>query len=182
MYRKRIISKQRKEILMKMKLLHSVLCIGMAISMSTAWGASRTVKHNTLPTYYDGKTYAAIKKAYIADNAWGLCTCIDVYNCNPELIRSAQAIEEYIIQLCTLIDMKQYGDPQIRCFGSGNLEGYSMYQFIETSHISGHFTEDTNTVHIEIFSCKIYDPYIVLKFTKEFFKGNDYEIRIFPRI
>lgn len=103
---------------------------------------------------------------------WGLSTSIDVRGCNPELIRSAAHIQDYVIQLCKLIDMKRYGDCVVVHFGTDNKEGYSMYQLIETSNISGHFANDLNAAFIDIFSCKEYDPDGVRVFTQEFFEGE----------
>lgn len=106
-------------------------------------------------------------------DSWGKSTAIDVYKCDPALIRSAAHIQNYVIELCKLIDMKRYGDCQIVHFGTGNKEGFSMFQLIETSNICGHFANDLNAAFIDIFSCKDYDIGQVKDFTKEFFKGEE---------
>jgi hypothetical protein len=54
-------------------------------------------------------------------------------------------------------------------FGEGRVAGYSMVQLIETSLISGHFANDTNSAYLDIFSCKGYDPAVVEEFSKAFF-------------
>ena len=41
-----------------------------------------------------------------------------------------------------------------------------MVQLIETSLISGHFANDTNSAYLDIFSCKGYDPAVVEEFSK----------------
>jgi len=104
-------------------------------------------------------------------DAWGLSSNIDVRGCDPALIRSAAHIQDYVIQLCKLINMTRYGDIQIHRFGTDNKEGYSFFQLIETSNISGHFSEELNIAFIDIFSCREYDVEIVKQFTLEFFKG-----------
>ncbi len=43
-----------------------------------------------------------------------------------------------------------------------------MTQLIETSLISGHFANKTNTVYLDVFSCKYYDPRAVGEFATEF--------------
>ena len=48
-------------------------------------------------------------------------------------------------------------------------QGYSMVQLIETSLISGHFANDTNSAYLDIFSCKGYEPAVVEEFSKAFF-------------
>jgi len=47
-----------------------------------------------------------------------------------------------------------------------------MVQFIETSLISAHFTNLTNTPHLDVFSCRACDPERVNAFAQEFFKGT----------
>ena len=90
--------------------------------------------------------------------AWGLCTAVDLQDCNPDLIRNADHIRRYVVELCELIDMKRFGECQVVDFGSGRVAGYSMVQLISTSLISGHFANDTNNAYLDIFSCKGYDP------------------------
>jgi len=41
---------------------------------------------------------------------WGIASAIDIYNCNPEKIRSADAIRRFVVELCELIDMKRFVD------------------------------------------------------------------------
>lgn len=101
--------------------------------------------------------------------AWGLCTAIDLQDCQPELIRDASYIKRYVVELCDLIGMKRYGDCQVVDFGEGRVAGYSMVQLISTSLISGHFANDTNSAYLDIFSCKGYDPTLVESFSKRFF-------------
>jgi len=92
--------------------------------------------------------------------AWGLCTAVDLLDCDPDLIRNADHIRRYVVELCELIDMKRFDECQVVEFGSGRVAGYSMVQLISTSLISGHFANDTNNAYLDIFSCKGYDPAI----------------------
>ena len=101
--------------------------------------------------------------------AWGLCTAVDLHDCNPDLIRNADHIRRYVIELCELIHMKRFGECQVVDFGSGRVAGYSMVQLISTSLISGHFANDTNNAYLDIFGCKGYDPAVVEAFSKDFF-------------
>ncbi|MGB8367634.1 MAG: S-adenosylmethionine decarboxylase [Candidatus Babeliales bacterium] len=131
---------------------------------------------------YAGISFDQIKKTFNAQNAWGLHTTVDLKNCDSELIRSADAIKNFVIQLCDLIDMSRFGDPIIVNFGQKlEVAGYSMVQLIETSNISGHFVNIDNSAYIDVFSCKLYDPYVVAAFTKTFFKGDHYVINILLR-
>lgn len=124
-------------------------------------------------------SYKSLIKYYEANNYWGLAASIDVQNCNPLLIRSADAIKQYVIQLCDLIKMKRFQDTCVVNFGEDErVAGYSMVQLIETSLISGHFANLTNNAYIDIFSCKVYDPYQAAEFTKQFFNASEMSVNI----
>lgn len=112
---------------------------------------------------------------------WGVLTSIDLFNCNSERINSEECIRSFAIMLCDLIDMKRYGDCQIYRFGSGDKEGYSFLQLIETSLISGHFAAESNNAYIDIFSCKRYEPDLAADFAKEFFGAPISRIVVTPR-
>ena len=111
--------------------------------------------------------------------AWGLYCSVDVHNCDPDIIRDGEMIRQYVIQLCDLIEMKRFGETQVVHFGEDEkVAGYSMVQLIETSLISGHFANLTNTAYIDVFSCKYYDPEVVSHFTLSYFKGTDFNLNL----
>lgn len=111
--------------------------------------------------------------------AWGLYCSVDIHNCDPEIIRDAEMIRQYAIQLCDLIKMKRFGETQVVHFGEDErVAGFSMVQLIETSMISGHFANLTNTAYIDIFSCKYYDPEVAAQFSLSYFKGSDYTLNV----
>ena len=117
--------------------------------------------------------FANLKTEFENQDGWGVEMQLDIHNCNPELIRSKEAISRYVRELCDLIEMKRFGETQVVHFGEDEkVAGYSMIQFIETSLISGHFANATNASYINIFSCKLYDPQIVREFTAKFFGGT----------
>ena len=100
---------------------------------------------------------------------WGLSTTVDLEDCDPETIRDAQAIQRFVVALCDLIQMKRYGECHVVHFGQGRVAGYSMVQLIETSLISGHFANESNSAYLDIFSCKPYEPVTVEAFARTFF-------------
>ena len=133
-------------------------------------------------TCVTGDEPQSIRYAYQEMDAWGMETILDLSSCDPELIRSAEAIKEYVLKLCELIDMNRYGETVVVHFGEDEaVAGYSMVQLIETSLISGHFANATNNVYINIFSCKPYDPYQAAAFTQAFFKGAECTINVVLR-
>ena len=114
---------------------------------------------------------------------WGILTSLDIYHCNPQIIRSAEEIRRYVVELCELIGMRRFGECQVVHFGQDErVAGYSMIQLIETSLISGHFANLTNAAYIDIFSCKPYDPQEVAEFSKEFFQGRSIKVHVTHRM
>jgi len=104
---------------------------------------------------------------------WGLLSSIDIYDCDPATIRDADKIKRFVVELCDLIEMRRFGDPVVVHFGEDErVAGYSLVQLIETSLISAHFANQTNTVYLDVFSCKAYDPEKVEAFSVSFFGGK----------
>lgn len=123
-----------------------------------------------------------LKENFEKKNVWGLLTSVDLYDCNPELIRDAEVIKRYVNELCQLIEMKKFGDTQVVDFGEDErVSGFSMTQLIETSLISGHFANLTNAAYIDIFSCKYYDPQVAADFTQKFFQAKEIKIHYILR-
>ena len=113
---------------------------------------------------------------------WGLLSCIDLYDCDPETIRNAEKIKQFVIDLCDLIQMKRFGETQVVNFGEDErVAGYSMTQLIETSLISAHFANQSNTTYLDVFSCKLYDPKVVSDFAKDFFKAKRVKLNVIDR-
>jgi S-adenosylmethionine decarboxylase len=78
-----------------------------------------------------------------------------------------------VAELCDLIKMKRFGKTQVVHFGEDErVAGFSMTQLIETSLISAHFANQSNTTYLDVFSCKTYDPKVVAGFSKTFFKAR----------
>ncbi len=118
------------------------------------------------------KTRSIMEQAF-EENVWGIASAIDVYECDPESIRSAEKIKKFVVELCALIDMKRFRDTVIVHFGEEErVAGFSMVQLIETSLISAHFANLTNTTYLDVFSCKPYDPHVVAEFARVYFGGK----------
>ena len=115
----------------------------------------------------------AVKERAITEAVWGVASSIDIYDCDPELIRSADYIRQFVLDLCELIEMRRYGQTQVVHFGENErVAGFSMVQLIETSLISAHFANLTNTTYLDVFSCKPYDPDVVRDFAQRYFAGR----------
>jgi len=115
----------------------------------------------------------AVLEQAINQSVWGIASSIDIYDCDPGRIRSAEVIREFVVELCELIEMRRFGETQVVHFGEDEkVAGYSMVQLIETSLISAHFANLTNTTYLDVFSCKPYDPEVVREFAQRYFGGT----------
>jgi len=113
---------------------------------------------------------------------WGILSSIDLYDCTPETIRDAAKIKQFVAELCVLIDMKRFGETQVVYFGDDEkVSGFSMTQLIETSLISAHFANLTNTTYLDVFSCKYYDSEKAANFAKEFFGAKEVRLQVINR-
>ncbi len=110
---------------------------------------------------------------YEASGAWGMSLHWDLHECDESLIRSADAIQRFTVQLCDMLGVQRFGPTQIVRFGrEPSVYGYSMVQLIETSLVSGHFAEESNAVYLDIFSCKYYDAQVATDYSREFFRSQ----------
>ena len=128
--------------------------------------------------YQQAETVPAVIDSPILGTAvehkfWGIASSIDIYDCDPGKIRNADTIRRFVVELCELIEMNRFGETQVVHFGEDErVAGYSMVQLIETSLISAHFANLTNTTYLDVFSCKSYDPEIVRGFSQGYFGGT----------
>lgn len=115
--------------------------------------------------------------------AFGWELILDLYECDYETISSEGEIRRFARELCKVIDMKAYGEPLTPYFGEQqeHTKGYSLLQFIETSSITGHFSESTGAAYINIFSCRKYDFTLVEEFTQAFFGAKRIQSRYITR-
>jgi len=101
--------------------------------------------------------------------SWGYHLIVNAGGCDPEAIRSKEVIRQFSEELVQRIDMVAYGKPQIVRFGTSVQKGYTLVQLIETSCISAHFSEESNEVYLDVFSCKTFEKKDALAvFTKYF--------------
>lgn len=118
------------------------------------------------------KTESIVERAK-RESVWGIASSFDIYNCNPDTIRDAEKIRQFVMELCDLIEMKRFGETVVVNFGEDErVAGFSMTQLIETSLISAHFANLSNTTYLDVFSCKPYDPAVVEEFARNYFGGS----------
>ncbi len=112
---------------------------------------------------------------------WGKMISIDLYQCDRAKVSSAPVIKKYIAEVIKLIKMKAHGPTHIDRFGSGEIEGWSAMQFIETSSITVHADEFDNRCFIDIFSCKSFDAQKALEFSIKSFGSKSHRVLVTDR-
>ena len=100
---------------------------------------------------------------------WGYHLMLDCARCIPYSIRNKNVISFFSASLVNKINMVPYGPPTIEYFGTGDKAGFTLVQLIETSNITAHFSEETDDMYLDVFSCKPYDPRDVELVVKKFF-------------
>jgi len=106
---------------------------------------------------------------------------IDGAGAAANTIRNPSIIHDFNKTLVKRIDMVAYGTPQIVRFGSGNKAGYTLVQLIETSNICAHFVEENNSVYLDVFSCKDFDPVTVKETVEEYFQVKRLKMKVLTR-
>lgn len=117
-------------------------------------------------------------------DSYGQELVLNLYECNLKKISSEETIREFVVTLCDkVIKMKRYGEPLIPHFGHNNpiTTGYSMIQLIETSSVTGHFSELKRSAYINIFSCAWYDMEKAAQFCQDFFEAKRIDVTFLKR-
>ncbi|MBN3039128.1 MAG: S-adenosylmethionine decarboxylase [Candidatus Omnitrophica bacterium] len=114
---------------------------------------------------------------------YGYELILDLDGCDKGVLTSRKKLQEYVDRLCKLINMEKYGKTLLPYFGENAAftKGFSLVQLIETSSITGHFSDLWGRAYINIFSCRKFDHKLAKKFTLQFFKAKKAENRFLIR-
>ena len=124
---------------------------------------------------------ALVSKAPTVLRTWGKHLILDAAGCSPKQIGCPKVITGFAKDLVRRIDMVAYGEPQVVMFGSGNKKGYTLIQLIETSNIAAHFVEENNSMYLDVFSCKDFDPDIVKETVHQYFDAQRFRTKTMLR-
>lgn len=105
---------------------------------------------------------------------WGTYGYIDLGECNSETLRDEVKIKKFIEELIVHIGMKQYGEVLAVRFAlhDPKVAGYSAFCFLETSSITAHFAEESDSIYIDIFTCSSLDLESAVKFSTNYFEAK----------
>jgi len=116
-------------------------------------------------------------------NCWGVSSCIDLYECDLDLMQDEAAIKRFVRELCDLIKMQRFGATQVVRFGDDpRVTGFSMTQLIETSLISAHFADNSRAIYLDVFSCAAYDSNEAAAFAACFFRAQRCNVQVVKRL
>ena len=105
---------------------------------------------------------------------YGYELILSLHGCSRKVLTSKKKLQQYANKLCKLIKMQKYGPTILHYFGENAdfTKGYSLVQLIETSSITGHFSDLWNSAYINIFSCRRFNHTAAKKFTRQFFQAK----------
>lgn len=106
---------------------------------------------------------------------YGMELTLNLYDCDLKKLNSKKQIQKFVITLCDdVIQMKRFGKPLIPNFGHDNptTSGFSLVQLIETSSVTGHFSESQRSCYLNIFSCAPFNPQKTAEFCQKFFAAR----------
>lgn len=108
---------------------------------------------------------------------------MDLSGCDRKILSSKKKLQEYVDKLCKLIKMEKFGKTLLPYFGENQefTKGYSLVQLIETSSITGHFSDLWDKAYINLFSCKEFNPSVAKRFTRQFFRAKNVKNRFIVR-
>lgn len=126
--------------------------------------------------------YPAHTAAYI-EPRYGWSLHLDMEHCDSAALDDSAIIRGWVGDLVKRIGMIPFGEPTIQHFGHADpvTAGYTLVQLIETSSIVAHFSPFLLTLHLDLFSCREFDPATVIELTEEMFGGDSGHATLLPR-
>ena len=113
---------------------------------------------------------------------------LDLHGCEPSRF-TRTSIEEFLGELCDLIDMERcdlhfwddLGVPEEERQTDPKTKGTSAVQFILTSTIVVHTLDLTGAVYVNLFSCKEFDADEAAEFTARWFRASEWTSNVVLR-
>ena len=115
---------------------------------------------------------------------WGQHLFIDLGECDPENVRSGELIKIFMERLVKEIGMKQFGEVIMERFAlhDSKVAGYSAMLFLETSSITSHYAEESNSVYLDIFSCSKINKKKAVAYCVDTFKAGYVRSKLTKRL
>jgi S-adenosylmethionine decarboxylase len=110
----------------------------------------------------------------LEDMVYGLELVLDLDGCDPEMIGNRHRLAAFAGGMVATIGMKAYGDPILEHFGHDDpiTSGWTLVQLIETSSITGHFSDHLRRAHLNVFSCRLFDTDAALGYAARYLSAR----------
>ena len=114
---------------------------------------------------------------------WGYHALFDCAGCDISSVTNSENIKKFVKDLVVRIDMVAFGDTFCEHFATHDpvKAGYSFFQMIETSNISGHLVDINGDGYIDVFSCKPFDVNVVEEIIKQYFVPKKIRVNYITR-
>jgi len=101
----------------------------------------------------------------------GLHLIVDGYGGDPVKLQDAALLERFLDRYPAVLGMNKIAEPQVHTYSGEKPEdwGLSGFVLIAESHISIHTFPERESVNIDIFSCRDFDPQHALEQVKQTF-------------
>jgi len=112
---------------------------------------------------------------------FGLHLMLDIYNCDPEALNDKDLVYDILNSLPEKIGMKKLMKPYVLFAEANNKRdpgGWSGFVMIQESHMSLHTFIKRRFITADVYSCKKFDPKVVLNHFKKTFKTKDIDYNI----
>lgn len=106
--------------------------------------------------------------------AYGWHLVSDFRNCSPAAIDDPPRLEAWVREMVKVLGMEAHGEPIIQSFAHDDpvTAGYSVVQLITTSSITAHLSPYLGTAHVDVFSCRRFNPAPAIVHTAEAFGAS----------
>ena len=132
-----------------------------------------------VPVYEDRTHLYALswERKLMENEAWGLTSSIDVYDCDNGKIIDKETIKEFIKQCSEKFNLTLSASNIPVCFSvNDNITGFSKIS--NDSTIAGHLKNNSTNLYLDVFSCKYYEPRDVAEFALEYFSAKNYRMQV----
>lgn len=113
---------------------------------------------------------------------WGWEMLVDLEGCERIGREHEENVRRLLTTLPPAIGMQCVGAPMLHFYGKGaEREGWTVFQMIDTSSITGHFMPATGKGCLNVFSCEEFEPSVVELVVRQYLSPSMLDWALVPR-
>lgn len=116
------------------------------------------------------------KKKFQETESKAISSAIDLHGVDSSLMEDMTYIKNFIKDVCNEFKLEMAGETVVSYSEKEN--GYTFYQPLETSLLSGHFSTEQSKMFIDLYSSKYYEPREISEYCLKYFKGKHYTMQV----